>query len=320
MAKTEQQWNIIGHDGVLGVLDRALAQDAVGHAYIFSGPTSVGKMSVAWRFAAQLLDAHPGQLKTHPDLVVVQRELNRKTKKMREQISVEQIQEARSRFQRTSMHGGYKVLIVEDAQRLSDAAANALLKTLEEPRGKACIILTTTDASRLLPTIRSRSQILRFSLVPREVICDGVVSRVATRDDAHVLAGLAAGAPGVAIALAEDPDFRSVVDERYAKAGDCLQSSTPARVLAARQLLPTYNEDHVLTRTELLARLDALEVQARDALMAQINCMDLAAQEVTTDMDAKQLTGVLRELHQLRVQLEQHLNPKLALIQFMMRV
>lgn len=320
MAMDLKQWNIIGHEPVLSYFDRVLEHDKVGHAYILSGPASVGKMTVAWRFAARLLSTHPGQLKTHPDLVVVQREINKKTKKLREQLSVEQIQDARARFQQTAMHGGYKVLIIEDAQQLSDAAANALLKTLEEPRGKACILLTTTDETKLLPTIRSRSQTLHLRPVPRETICDGIVDRVDSREEAHELAGLAAGSPGVAIALTDDAEMRGVIDERYAVTRACLDPSVPKRILAARNTLPTYDEDHVKTRTELLARIDALEVQARDALLGELNCADLGARDVFTDMDTKQLTGLLHELPTLRVQLQQHLNPKLALIQLMTRL
>lgn len=321
MPKTDTNaWNVIGHAPVLDYFDRVVEKDRIGHAYILSGPTSVGKMTIAWRFAARLLKTHPGQLKAHPDLVVVQREINKKTKKLREQLSVEQIQEARARFQQTAMHGGYKVLIIEGAQQLSDAAANALLKTLEEPRGKACILLTTTDETKLLPTIRSRSQTLHVRPVPREEICDGIVDRVGSREEAHELAGLAAGSPGVAIALTDDPEMRTMIDARYGVTQACLDASAAKRILAARNTLPAYDEDHVKTRTELLARLDALEVQARDALLAQMNCTDLAAREVPSDMSSKQLTGLLHELPTLRVQLEQHLNPKLALIQLMTRL
>lgn len=313
-------WNVIGHAPVLAFLDRVLEQDRVSHAYIFSGPVSVGKRTVAWRFAARLLKTHPGQLKAHPDLVMVQRERNKKTKKMRESISVGQIQDARARFQMTAMHGGFKVMIVEDAHLLSVAAANALLKTLEEPRGQACIILTTTDATLLLPTIRSRSQILRLQPVSREVICDGIMDRVDSRDEAHILAGLSAGSPGVAVSLAEDAQIRTLVDERYSTTRACLSASVPVRILAARATLPAYDEDHVKTRIELLARLNALEVQARDVLLQHVDCQDLAAQEVASDMSTKQLTGLLHGLPPLRVQLGQHLNPKLALIQLMMRI
>ncbi|HBU27659.1 TPA: hypothetical protein DEB00_00905 [Candidatus Uhrbacteria bacterium] len=316
----QQPWNVIGHRTVLAFLDRVIDRDCVSHAYVLTGPPSVGKMTIAWRFAARLLKTHPGQLKTHPDLVVVQRGLNKKTNKQREQITVEQIQEARARFSQSALHGGYKVLIVQGAHLLSATAANALLKTIEEPRGKACILLTTTDESLLLPTIRSRSQMLRLQLVSRDVISAGLMDRAATREEAYVLAGLVAGSPGVALSLLEDVPMRLVVDERYKATLACLDASVQKRILAARGILPPYEEDHVKTRTELLLRIDALETQTHDALLAQLGCRGLAAREIETTMDVKQLTGLLHGLPALRVQLQQHLNPKLALIQLMMRL
>ena len=314
---TPQPWNVIGHQTVLEFLDRVLDRQCVSHAYLLVGPQSVGKMTVAWRFAARLLKTHPGTLKTHPDLVVVQRGLNKKTNRLREQITVEQIQEARKRFQQSALHGGYKVLIVQDAHLLSTTAANALLKTLEEPRGNACILLTVTDDTLLLPTITSRVQPLRLSLVAREMICAGLEERASSREEAHVLAGLSAGSPGVAISLAKDPQLRELIDQRNALTLACLDASVQKRILASRGVLPAYEEDHVKTRTELLQRVSALEMQTRDALLVQLQCSDLAAQQIQSNMEVKQLTGLLHALPVLRVQLQQHLNPKLALIQLM---
>lgn len=320
MPAQDSAWNMVGHTAVCDYFDRLLSKGAVGHAYAFVGPRSVGKMSFAWRLAGRLLDTHPANLKAHPDLVVVQRELNPKTKKQREQISVAQIQEARARFQQSAMHGGAKVLIIEDAQYLSDAAANALLKTLEEPRGRAHILLTVTSETELLETIRSRVQQIRFSFVPREVLCDALVPRVGSREQAHVLAGLAAGSPGVALTLAENQEAQEQQQDREERASACLTPHASARVLAARGLLPAYDKDHVKTRTELLSRINVLEMQARDALLTQLSCTDLATREVTTDLPAPQLVRLLDQLPTLRTQLQQHLNPKLALIQSMLRV
>lgn len=314
-----QSWELIGHAPVLAFLDRVLERDCVSESYIFGGPQSVGKATVARAFAARLLQTRPQQLGLHPDFIVLQRGISKTTKKQREQIGVEQIQAARAQFSKSALHGGYKVLLIEDAHLLSRSAANALLKTLEEPSGRACLLLTTTDRTRLLPTIRSRAQYIALHLVPREVICEALVDRV-SREDAHRFAGLAAGSPGVAIQLAEDTELREQILARHTAADACLDGGLHKRILAARELLPPYEEDHVKTRTELLRRLDALEGRARDALLTHVHCADLAVEARQTSMSHKQLTGLLRGLPQLRVQLQHHLNPKLALIQFMLRV
>ncbi len=293
--------SLIGHEVAVGVLRAMMAAGRLPHALVLSGPASVGKMAVAEALARAVLGVEV--MATHPDVTVIACEPSPKTGKMREQISVEHVQQARARFLQTPMLGGKKVLIVAEAERLSTAAANALLKTLEEPRGSAHIILTTVDADLLLPTIRSRAQILRLHPVARQTIVSGLMAQGCKEQEAGHLCESAHGLPGVAMRLWKDPEARPIMEERLALARDCASASVHRRVLAAKRLIPAYDADHVKTRTELLARLRVLE----DVLRATL-------------IDTGGSTGALHDLVQLRRDLSQHLNPKFALIRCMTHV
>lgn len=293
------------------VFRRMLDGGRLPHALVLSGPAHIGKNAVALAVARLMLNVADGV--RHPDMTVVECEPNPKTGKMREQIAVEQVQQARARFLQTPMMGSKKVLIVDGAERLSMAAANALLKTLEEPRGDAHIILTTTDGDALLPTIKSRAQVIRLALVPTAAIKAALINRGGDATDAEAWAEVSNGRPGVALTLLNDVDARETMMERRRLAAACTSSRPAERILAARKLLPPYDADHVKTRTELFERLQSFEALLRDGLRA-------ASGASTTALSIAQCAQGLHNLVALRRDLSQHLNPKLALIRCMTHV
>jgi shikimate kinase len=176
---------IIGHQPILRVLEHALQKPA--HGYLFSGPRSVGKTTVAERLAAGLLGwqeikNQKSELKnadlildtgysildtflsSHPDFIRLQREEGAR------EIVVKQVREVLVRMQLTSAHGGYKVALVEQAERLNEEAANALLKAVEEPSPKTVYIFITEQPDRLPATLRSRLTKVEFGRVSMKEI------------------------------------------------------------------------------------------------------------------------------------------------------
>lgn len=160
---------VIGQDHVKDVLMAAIAKNRIGHAYLFSGPRGVGKTTSARLLAMAVncerkneIDVPPCgtcescrlvQAGNHPDVIELDAASNN---------SVEDVRDLREKVRLASIRGGMRVWILDEAHMLSKAAANALLKTLEEPPANLIFILATTEPERLPPTILSRCQHYRF--------------------------------------------------------------------------------------------------------------------------------------------------------------
>ncbi|HRO61878.1 MAG TPA: hypothetical protein PK177_22415, partial [Burkholderiaceae bacterium] len=153
-----------------------LADGRLGHALLVCGPAQLGKRKVAERLAAHLLGAHEPRAAhliaagTHPDFHVVTREMNKEGTKLRTEIVIEQIRALSEKLSLTPQYGSAQVAIVDPADAINVSAANALLKTLEEPQPGRYLWLLASNPSRLPATIRSRCQRLEFRLPPRDPV------------------------------------------------------------------------------------------------------------------------------------------------------
>jgi len=223
---------VLAQPTAVETLRRALASGRVHHAYLFDGPEGVGKELAAFGLAQALvcerlaatgaacgdcracLRAVPRPKETrplHPDVVVLERGLydpatiGRRSPETQD-ISIDQVRTlvlARAAF--GPHEGRAKVFIVRRAEQLSVAAANALLKTLEEPGARTHFVLLTSVPDELLPTIRSRAQRVRFGALPDEVVAELLVARGVEGSEAAETARFAGGSMAMALELA-DPD------------------------------------------------------------------------------------------------------------------
>lgn len=148
---------LIGQEGVRRLLEGALANDKLAQTMIFAGPKGVGRKTAALLLARAL---HQDSQKTHPDTFIFSEML----KEMRERNRgiKDTVDEVIRFLQLSPITSKFKVAIIDGCEELSLAAQNALLKTLEEPREDTVLVLIVEDEKTLLPTIVSRSQVIRF--------------------------------------------------------------------------------------------------------------------------------------------------------------
>lgn len=206
---------LIGHDRVIGLLENEIAAPA--HAYLFAGPSSVGKATVAHRFAAALLCDHGGQHDVpcsscrrsisgnHPDLLAVEPD-------GRTALSVEQARATVAQAPMSPVEGDRKVFVFDEAGSMSEQAANALLKTLEEPTASTVFVLVVESEDDLPATIASRCRSVQFGRVREEVLVAALRLRGLGEEQAGEAARISGGRPGLALGLATNPDLASYRD------------------------------------------------------------------------------------------------------------
>lgn len=227
--------DLVGHEAAERDILSAIAGNRMPHAWLIAGPRGVGKATLAYRFARRLLrgERDAGENDSlamppddplfqrvaaggHGNLLMIERGIDPERKVMRNVIVIDDVRKLQGFYGRTGAEGGWRVCIVDSADEMNPNAANALLKTLEEPPKDSALILVSHAPGRLLPTIRSRCRMLRLTPLENEQVQAVLTARLPDldTDEAQGLAILARGAPGRAMALAEAGGlalYRSIV-------------------------------------------------------------------------------------------------------------
>lgn len=210
-------WNtIVGHDWAVALLRGAITNGRIGHAYLITGPEQIGKTTLARTFAQALnCEAEPekrpcGTCRSceliaadrHPDIRLVEPDMSGRGKYT---LKIESIRELQRNLNLGAYEARYKVAILTRFDAATTGAANAFLKTLEEPPGNVVLLLTAADADTLLPTIVSRCRTIGLRPLPADVIEQTLATRLGVKADrAELLAHLADGRLGWAITAHED--------------------------------------------------------------------------------------------------------------------
>lgn len=250
---------IIGHNQIVNFFDKVIDNVNLSHAYCFVGPEHVGKRKVAEYLASKILEVKIEKLYYNFDFVFVDQELDEKTEKTKKDITVKQIRILRDQLSKRSYSGGYKVAIINNAEKMNSEAANALLKTLEEPAEKTIILLLTKDEKQLPETIISRSQIINFFPVKNEDIKSELEKKY-EKEQVEEVIELANGLPGLAIEWLENKEifveykkeimrFKSLFGEPFYKK------------LSIVEDLFGDKTDHIATRQHLLEVLDIWQIE-----------------------------------------------------------
>jgi DNA polymerase-3 subunit delta' len=317
---------ILGQDWVVSHLKTAMGAGRLSHAYLFLGPAGVGKAATARALAAALNCAQPAadgdacgtcpscrrmNAGTHPDFLVIGPEGSQA------QIKIEQIRELRRLTGYPPLGGGWRVVLIKPAEALSalnTAAANALLKTLEEPPPRHLLVLTARGEADLLPTIVSRCHKLAFAPLPTALIIRELESRRAlATPQAALVAALSGGSLGRALTL--DPE--ELVKQRDQVLADLgsFKQGTATVVLEWAQRLTKNRAD--LDNFLLLAQLWYRDLllsyfQAPAALLAHQDLLPLLSRERAGGTPETWFAN-FGALGTAQRQLQANLNPELTL-------
>ncbi|MEM7345269.1 MAG: DNA polymerase III subunit delta' [Chloroflexota bacterium] len=209
MASTQTfKTQLVGHDLAVELLSQQQQNARVPQSLLLTGPPNVGKGTVA-RYFAQLLNCQEADKPcgaclacrksysgSHPDLRILDDD---------GALKIDQIRELQRELTLSPYEGNYRVAIFCNFERATGSAANALLKTLEEPASQVVLILTATDPGALLPTIVSRCQQISLRPLPTNTVQEALTTRWnASPERAELLAQLSAGRLGWALQALDD--------------------------------------------------------------------------------------------------------------------
>ncbi|HWQ60052.1 MAG TPA: AAA family ATPase [Candidatus Fimivivens sp.] len=220
--------NIIGHKEKRALLRKIASGVLPHHAYLFSGPEGVGKILVAREFAAALLGCPDGDPSRKQDFLLIVPEAKKDGGKR--SIPVEAVREAGLFLSRYPAESSRRVVVIDDADRMTEAAQNALLKTLEEPNSTSVLILVSARTGALRDTVVSRMFRVPFTHVSEEDLRFGI-SVIAP--DGHATVEpffFSLGRPGIVASALSDP-------EAFSRHRDLLRSLFKISSLSYAELL-----------------------------------------------------------------------------------
>ncbi|MGM0559368.1 MAG: DNA polymerase III subunit delta' [Myxococcota bacterium] len=321
--------DIRGQERPLDILQRALDTGRVHHAYLFTGLEGVGKFQTAHTFAAVVncLERPEGEFRDacgtcsscrkiaqiqHPDLMVIEPDGTR--------IKIDQIREVQKASSKAPYEARYRMVLIDQAHTMTEQAANALLKTLEEPATRMRLILVTDQPHMLLDTIISRCQILRFGALDTDDVVDLLGTLTAESDafeepvEPHLLevaAGYGEGSVGRSFAVLESGMLgaRKAVIESVTS----LPNRRPVPLLDLAEELNS-------SRDEFLRKLDVLKLFFRDVMMFQATGsterlvnrdLQQHVETFASDVSRRAVLGLLDEIRTAQHKLDRNVNGQL---------
>ncbi len=250
-------WTIFGQDHLLKRLEPSLRQRRQSHAYLLCGPPHVGKMALAINLSQAVnclegLGVPCGSCTQctriaaghHADISVLAPGQGEEGRSPKTVIGIDAIKAVIHRVSLKPFEGPSSVVIIDSAESMSDEAANALLKTLEEPPPNTMFLLLTADEGELLPTVRSRCQSMNLIPLPKNQMVDRLMeNHQATSELADQLFRLSRGCLGWAIGALEDDQ---VLEQRQAdleKMQETLDAGLETRFTYANEVATLFGSD-----------------------------------------------------------------------------
>ncbi len=315
-------WTLIGHQWAADLLRGHIRRGAVRHAYLFTGPRGIGRRTLALQFAQALVCENPPEpgeacgrcracrqmaAEKHPDLHIVRRADDATV------VKVAQIRALERRLALAPLAAPYRIALLLNFEEAHPSAANALLKTLEEPPGRVILLLTAESAEALLPTVVSRCEVLRLRPVPVAEVSAALQSRHGLPpEQADLLAHLSGGRPGYALRLHRDPDLLAERDQALHDLLTLLSADRIARFAFAEKAAKDRRTLHRLLTTWLAFWRDVLVLATgAQAALTQVDYRP-ALEALGASLSPQQALTVLQTLQQALDDLEHHVNARLV--------
>ncbi|MEK7519318.1 MAG: hypothetical protein AAB565_00810 [Patescibacteria group bacterium] len=219
---------IIGHQKIWHFFKKSAELNKLSHAYLFSGVEKLGKKTLAIEFVKDLFKTDKIK-EGHPDFIFVA--------PIKKEIQISQIRDLIWRLSFKSLICPFKIAIIDQAHCLNQESQSALLKILEEPRGKTIIILISEYSEFLFPTILSRLQKIKFYPVKKEEIENYLKIQNINQDKTQDILEISQGRPGVAVDLIKEPQRLKEINERREELKKIVSSPLALRFLYIKDLL-----------------------------------------------------------------------------------
>jgi DNA polymerase III subunit delta' len=340
-ARTEirEEWGLVGHGWAVRALARSIATERVAHAYLFTGPHAIGKTTLARKLAQALQctsDTRPcGQCPAcqkiardrHPDVQVIEGvpvgyKFDEKSPPApprandweRRILKIDQVRAIQHDVSRAPFEGRWKIVILRRFEEANEEAANAFLKTLEEPPRHTRLILTARDASLLLPTIASRCQVIALRpLAPAQIEAALIEQWRADPASARLLARLSAGRLGWAVRANENRALLDARTQQLDELNAAINEGRAERLLRADTLAKKGDDLPELLETWLGWWRDVLLIQNGDGSRITNVDREDAAREHADRFTVEQAQSTLQAVRASARYLTQNINARLAL-------
>lgn len=247
---------IIGNERAVEILERSYKNGKLAHAYLFEGPDYLGKKKLALGFSELILGRNEGSIENNLDLIVLHPDKSSK------QITIEEIRNLEKKLILYPYSSKYKIAIIEQADRMNKMAANALLKTLEEPNATAIIILITSNSSNIPETIKSRCQILKFFPVNKKLLKKALVDKVGDYSEIEKIIEISIGKPEKALELASNEKKIEELEENINKLDVVINNCENGRIVEAA----------IISEKEFNETINMLDLWTVRLRKSMINC------------------------------------------------
>ena len=331
-------WQIRGHELLLSQLSKSLQDGTYGHAYLVVGPAQAGKGTLALNVAQTLnclsLDDAPcGEClqcsriasDQHADVQVIRVQRDAEDAPLRREIGIDDVREVQRKASLMPYEGRHRVFIFDGAEYMSEAASNALLKTLEEPPPQVMIILLTAREDALLPTIRSRCRRLELRPLPLAKVAEELSDAHSIgSEEAEKLARLSMGSLGWGLSAAGDSSIMDRREEELDGIARLWMASLEDRFSYASEVASLYSKNSEQARRLLYRWVH----WCRDLLLIQegaeefVRNIDRMAtlRSMAGGLSTAQVAEFIRAVLNTLEALEQNANARLALEVLMLSI